>query len=150
MIKIQIDRRSQKVLINTIGLGPIVEKSIHTALFEIGSENVKYAQDLMLEKKTGRIYIIKGEEHQASAPGEAPAILSGDLQRNVDYTVRSSKQMSFGDKSQAGKNPYGKYLEESTIHMESIPHIERTVIDRQKETFNSLVHHSKKGINEIG
>ena len=33
----------------------------------------------MRESKHGRVYIINGQPHQASAPGEAPAVLTGDL-----------------------------------------------------------------------
>lgn len=36
--------------------------------------------------RTGRIYIIRGREHQASAPGEPPALLSGDLRKSITHT----------------------------------------------------------------
>lgn len=36
--------------------------------------------------RTGRIYIIGGITHQASAPGEPPAAFSGNLRRSITHT----------------------------------------------------------------
>lgn len=36
--------------------------------------------------RTGRIYIIKGRPHQASAPGEPPASLTGKLRQSITHT----------------------------------------------------------------
>jgi hypothetical protein len=41
-------------------------------------------KDKMREPKTGRVYIIGGKVHQASAPGEAPAIFSGELINSIE------------------------------------------------------------------
>ena len=144
--KIVLAYKSKKVLVKLYQMEQRNKKAIHDALFEIGKENVKYCQDLMLEKKTGRIYNIKGIEHQASAPGEAPALRSGNLFRSIDYEVRGSSEMEFGDKSQSDKAPYGLFLEEGVPqnNLDPRPHIGRTVEDRQKEALNSFNSHIKK------
>lgn len=36
--------------------------------------------------RTGRIYIIRGKPHQASAPGEPPAPISGKLRQSITHT----------------------------------------------------------------
>lgn len=36
--------------------------------------------------RTGRIYIIKGRPHQASAPGEPPAPITGKLRQSITHT----------------------------------------------------------------
>lgn len=108
--------------------------AIHDALHEIGRENVRYTRALILDRnKTGRVYIINGRRHQASAPGEAPANLSGRLERSVDYVVRGFTQMEFGDQV-----PHGRFLELGTDRIEPRPHLAATVRDRQKENINTL------------
>lgn len=37
-------------------------------------------------KRSGRIYIINGRAHQASAPGEPPASLTGALRQSITHT----------------------------------------------------------------
>ena len=41
-------------------------------------------QNLMEGRKSGNVYIIEGKRHQSSAPGEAPAILTGRLHDSVE------------------------------------------------------------------
>lgn len=111
---------------------------IRKALYEIGSENVKYTRRLLTSgNRTGRVYRFRGRNHRASAPGEAPANRSGRLLRSIDYIVRSHKQMEFGDKVL-----YGKFLELGTSKMEPRPHL-KTTVDKlardAQETLNSWV-----------
>ena len=136
------------ILIKIRKLDDHIKKALHNAFHEIGREHVIHTQNLMAEKKTGRIYIINKEEHQASAPGEAPAIITGALQRNVDYSVRGFSEMEFGDKSQGGKPPIGAYLEEGSpkTNLEPRPHIKRAVEDRKKDTYNTLSQYIIKAI----
>lgn len=69
----------------------------------------------MRKPKTGRIYRIRGRLHRASAPGESPAILTGDLYRRIEprfsdggmqFRINAgkiSKFLEFGTKSKSGK-----------------------------------------------
>ena len=78
--------------------------------------------------------MIKGKLHQASAPGEFPANLSGKLVKGIDYSVRGSNSMEFGDKAK-----HGKYLELGTKNMEPREHIVRTVEERAVNFKNALL-----------
>lgn len=100
--------REVEVLIRNHKL--ITRRGIRMAYFRIGSDLVKEARRLILEgPKTGRIYIIKGVRHQASAPGEAPANLTGLLRRSIAYQQRSGGQMAFGARTE-----YAPWLELGT------------------------------------
>lgn len=112
-------------------------RGVRNALFEIGRESVQHTRGLILdENKNGRFYHIKGAIHQASAPGEAPATLTGTLQKSVKYNVRGSSEVEFGDKVY-----YGKYLEEGTKKMAARPHLAQTVSDRQQNVRLALERH---------
>jgi hypothetical protein len=141
MIKIRADHKNKKVFV-TINQGHAMHKrGIRWGLFAIGRENVKHTRRLILDKnKNGRLYFIRGKIHQASAPGEAPANLSGKLQKSVNYKVRGSSQMEFGDEVY-----YGKFLESpGTKRILPRPHLETTVKDREKDNINILQRHLDK------
>jgi hypothetical protein len=134
MINIRSDHKNKKVFI-TIDQGREMHKrGIRWGLYEIGRENVKHTRKLILDKnKNGKLYFIKGRIHQASAPGEAPANLSGKLQKSVDYNVHGSDQMEFGDKIF-----YGRFLQDGTVKIEPRGHLDKTVKAREKDTINIL------------
>ena len=119
-------KKDRQTMRNVAGSIKAVKRGIRSGLFEIGIENKKHLRGLILDKnKNGRIYHIKGKLHQASAPGEAPANLSGKLQRSVDFNVRGSSEMAFGE-----KEFYGKFLEDGTRKIKPRPHVGRTVKER--------------------
>lgn len=94
---------------------------IEEALYEIGQLDVNEARRLIRTgPKTGRVYIINGRRHRASAPGQPPANRTGVLAKQVDYTVRSYHEMEFGDTNPAF---YGVFLENGTRRMKRRPHL---------------------------
>ena len=62
---------------------PLVGPRIEAALARAVQNSAKAIQDdtkaSMRESKSGRTYIIGGRVHTASAPGESPAVFSGEL-----------------------------------------------------------------------
>jgi len=73
--------------------------------------------EILKKNKTGRIYNVRRgktrRQHRASAKGEAPANLSGNLRASVGYDVKGV-DMSIGYREKSSKgNPvkYGKRLE---------------------------------------
>lgn len=105
--------------------GHQIRQGARIALYNIGKENVRYTR-LIIKKgpKTGRLYRIPGRKrrHRASAPGQAPANLTGALRRSVDFNVRGYDQMEFGDQKM-----YGKFLETGTKKMAARPHLIKAV-----------------------
>lgn len=147
--KIVPDRNNQRIFIKLYRMDELMDHAIHRAFFEIGKKHVDHARDSMQGRKTGRIYKIAGITHQSSAAGESPAIISGALSRHVDYSVTGSSQLEFGDKSQTGKAPYGKYLELGFKMRKKMiaprPHISTAVESNLKNTTVILAKH----INDI-
>jgi len=146
MIEMKSNRGNAKTFNDINKAVANTNKSINTALYKVGNELVHHARKLMDEKKSGRIYKIKGRFHQSSKAGEAPANLSGDLRRSIDYVVHGNNDMTFGYRSQPGKDPYGRYLEFGTNTISKRPNIFRTVADKRLETqriMQSAIHGKK-------
>lgn len=100
--------------------------AIRDSMFDVGSESAKFLKfRLTTGPRTGRRYRIFGRIHQASAPGEFPARLTGKMSRNTAYSVRGTSELEVGIKTFGG-TPYPKFLEEGTRKMERRPFIEPT------------------------
>lgn len=83
--------------------------------------------------KTGRIYYYNGRRYQASAPGEPPAIRSGDLYRNVSPIFSQGGLQARIDPSQ-NDIFYAPWLEEGTTRMEPRPYLNRA-FNRRRQAF---------------
>ena len=100
------------------------QRAVRRAFFVIGHQLVKTAKEQVLKgPKTGRIYRIKRgkryKNHQASAAGESPANLSGELRKSIGFEIKGSEQLEFG--SGRGGVKYARYLEEGTKKMAPRP-----------------------------
>lgn len=89
---------------------------------DVGVTLKKDLKSNMLEKKSGRIYSINGRLHQASAPEERPANLSGRLRKGVGYRAYSWYKMEFGL-----RESYAPFLEMGTRRMKARKPLRRTV-----------------------
>ena len=83
-------------------INKITHKAIRQAAFRSGKELVKHAKTEILKKgnRSGHIYKIRRGSttrlHQASAAGEYPASISGDLWRSLGFEMQGSSSMVFG------------------------------------------------------
>ena len=87
----------------------LVRSGIRAGLREIGGKLKKTAMDgIKNPPKTGNIYIRFGKRHQASAPGEYPANMTGRLRRGITATIENTTTMKFGADA-----PYAVYLQQT-------------------------------------
>ena len=84
--------------------------------------------------KTGRIYRRRGVEHQASAPGEAPASDTGRLANSIRTSYRENGLVGVVSASTA----YAAYLEFGTVKMEPRPFM-RPALARRRESFEATI-----------
>jgi hypothetical protein len=105
----------------------------------IGLEMVEYNRKLIYKgPKTGRLYKIPGRKrkHRASAPGEAPANLSGALAKSIGYEITPANEMAFGSRSKddsKGGVAYGGWLDGGTKRIKPRPHVSRTAAKFEPE-----------------
>lgn len=109
MFEFKADPRNLKVVIKIQKQAGDQKKAIRKAFYEIGKRLVAATNKAILKKpKHGKTYIIKGRKHTASAPGEAPANLTGNLRKSLDFEVRGSSQMLFGVQESFGNRKSGQ------------------------------------------
>jgi len=142
MIQVIGKVQNRKVLGRLLKLELMTKRKIRHALFEVGQEHVKEIRASMAEKKSGRVYKINGASHIASAPGEAPAIRTMDLQRSVYYKVHGWNQLEIG-----AKEAYARYLELGTFRggiplMEPRQFILPSIQDQSRNTYNTLLKYN--------
>lgn len=88
---------------------------------------VEAAQKILLsEPGSGRIYRRRGVVHQASAPGQPPAVDTGLLRASISHQVSEDADGLYAEIG-SGANPaapgvkYAIYLEDGTRHMAPRP-----------------------------
>ena len=114
---------SQKIIAQIQGHANITKNAVRKAFHDIGKQLQKTANDEILHgSKTGRIYKIRGRRHQASAPGESWANLTGKARRSINFKVSGSDKLYFG-----ASKKYVKFLELGTVNMESRPTLSASI-----------------------
>lgn len=118
----------------------LTRQGIRRAMYESGKDLVATSRALVADRnKTGQLYKVnvgfggqllrRPRIHQASAPGEAPARLSGTLNRSTDFFVRGTTELFFG-----ARPAYAPFLElknklNRPFLRPSITQNERNIID---------------------
>ena len=121
------------------------------AFYRIGKQLTKEARRSIIQgPKTGKLYRIarRRRRHRASAPGEPPANLFGNLQKSVDFIVKGSKEMEFG----AGDNvtvPYARRLELGDDNIAERPYLIRAINEKEKQTEKIFQDELKKRLDRL-
>jgi len=123
MITIEGGTGNDKIKLQIGKLNDDTKQAIRLAYHDIGKDLMVEARRLINEKpKHGKKYItkigIKGKvlkrgakKYTSSAPGEAPAVITGELRKSINFTVGGWKRMEFGIDLKHGNAPYAHYLE---------------------------------------
>lgn len=131
------------------------ESAIRKAWYFIGKDLRNDARKYILQgPKSGKIYTVfkngRPVQHQASAPGESPANLTGLLRSSIDFLVRGFRNLEFGSSA-----PYAKYLDGSgsTQFPDSTdlnrPFLKRAIIANQQNAINHFGSEIQKAINRL-
>lgn len=133
------------------------KNAIRKAFYFVGKDLRKSARNSIIRgpQRTGRLYIIHKnnirKRHRASAPGQPPANLTGNLQKSIIFQVRGYTQLSFGVSNQnsvsIGRNrkrlaEYGKILEEGGQRIKKRPFL-RPAYEENK---SDIIQHIEREI----
>jgi len=139
-----VTTKNLKHLSDELAIISNVRESIRLGFQTLGKQLQTKARNAIYNPpKTGRIYIYKGNYHQASAPGEAPANRSGRLARGVLFVARPT-ELKFGYTT-----PYGLFLERGTRKMKPRPNIEKTARAAEKDAQNFIRSAMRTNIRRI-
>jgi hypothetical protein len=124
--------------------------AIRSAFYNFGKDLKQESRRLIKEPpKTGRIYVLRigGKRivHQASAPGEAPANLTGKLRASVNYNVSRANEIRFGAGSE-GDVEYAKTLELGDSRIKKRPYLLPSINKNEKLAYEHLRTALKKGL----
>lgn len=151
----EITSASKKVLDRTKNMDRNMRTSIRKGFYFIGKDLVKDASRKILEKpKTGITRIVqRGKtrrrvKHTASAPGEAPANLSGALRRSLGFNIQGSSQLEFGAGKDGSDVIYARALEKgfSPRNLKPRPYLQVTIKENFRNMSKHLEDNIKKGI----
>lgn len=154
-MKIIEDPNNRAVYLKVGAITKDTRRGIRQAYYKIGKDLKAYAAKKIKEgPKTGIKYVIYGgfkthvffdntkrtkKIHQASAPGEFPARLSGGLIRSLGFAVSGWTQLEFGADA-----PYAKALEEGDDRVKARPYLKPSL----KATEGSAVTHFETEIKK--
>jgi hypothetical protein len=119
---------------------------IELALWRSGKDiQGEFNRQVLAKGKTGRIYIrrIKGgarRRHQASAPGETPANITGKYRRGFGFNVDGAHQLRIGVEAigTGSDSKYPLYLEVGTSRMEARPGLRNAVRASERDILRNL------------
>ena len=124
------------------------KEGIRRGLLDVGPEIEREVVRLIKSPpKTGRLYLRGGRIHQASAPGEAPANLTGTLAESVSFEVSSPTQLIIGDRARIAD--YGGYLEFGTSRMAPRPHLKPGALSKAREVEQAVVRGVARELGKI-
>lgn len=133
MIKCIVDTKSLKNNQKTYDACVVAKESIINSFYQHGKSVEILARNKILEPpKTGNIYYIHElkRNHQASAPGQAPANMLGNLQKSLTYAVGPS-EMYFGSSDKYYDVYYAKDLELGNDRIKPRPYLKPSIRETQ-------------------
>ena len=132
----------EKALCNT-------KEGIRRGLLDVAPEiEREVVRRIKSPPKTGRLYSFNGRIHQASAPGEAPADLTGQLAESVGSEVTSPTQLVIGDDISA---PHGEWMEFGTTdgRIAPRPHLKPAALSKAREVEQAINRGVKRELGKI-
>lgn len=139
--------RNKEIILEFKNTGKNAEIGLRQGLHRLGNLLTKRARKLIRKgPKTGRFYRIKGRKrlHRASAPGQPPANLFGNLARSIGYQI-IGRDMYFetrgnenGQPVQPGGVSYGRWLDSDEGVIKRRPFLSRTVREFENTANNIL------------
>lgn len=145
MIKVRPDTQNQKVELSLGNLKQLTNRGIRQGFYFLGRDLMKTSQKGIKDPpKTGRIYKIRSargrrKNHQASAAGEYPANLTGELRKGVRFEVQGNSRLVFGAQAE-----HGPYLELGTRKMAERPFLKKSVLSNQRNAKKHFVREIRR------
>lgn len=100
--------------------------NIRNAFVDTGERAVNALHEIITTgERSGRSYIRNGQHHVASAPGEAPANMTGRLANSFDCLVTDNELSVYSTATSDSGANYAVYLEEGTSKMAPRPYFKR-------------------------
>ena len=141
--------------ININNLDKLTNQGIRKGFYFAGKGLVQEAKKLINNKpKSGRIYIItqglggktlkNPRSHRASAPNEAPAVITGNLRQSITFIVHNYNMLEFGSENVE----YAAELENGSTKIRKRPFLKPAILNKNKNNTLYLRNNILKLINK--
>ena len=148
-VKFIEQRQNDRIEDRINGIEKLTKRGIRQARFKVGHGLIDAAsREILKGSKTGRIYIRRDRtgrrrRHQASAPGETHANLSGDLRKSLSFQIRGADSMEFGYGVSSVKTapPYAEWVEFGSKRMKARPSLRNAI---RAEQGNTIQHFERE------
>ncbi len=149
-VRFTASRGNDRVFGRIEGLEKLTRKGIRQGMARAGQTLIAVAsREILKGPKTGRIYIRRDSigrrrRHQASAPGETHANLTGTLRRSLSFQKHGATELEFGYGVSSGKSApdYARFVEFGTTKMKARPSLRNTLNSQQ----GNLTQHFEREI----
>ena len=114
-LDIKSDSNSFKFVDSAENIATNTHFGIEKAFWQSGKDiTAEFSKQVLAKNKTGRLYVIRGRKHRASAPLETPANLTGNYRKSVGFKVNqgTTPQLTIGNSAE-----YAGFLELGTSRM---------------------------------
>jgi hypothetical protein len=172
-ISLIVDPNNRKAEIQIKNIIRYSKTGIRRGFYYLGKDFVSESKKLIRKKpKTGRTYkirkVIGGRlvRHVASAPGEAPARITGALLNSLDFDVQGSDRMEFGSKRKTQyiqraigsgftvkgirktQVEYPRFLELGTSKMAKRPYLLPSIKNNERNAREHFTREIKKALSK--
>lgn len=146
IFKIHTPRKVDEIKNFTNSLHPAIRRGLRLGLNETGRALTKYTRQKMRSGPfTGRSYKVNNRNHRASATGEFPHRISGNLSRSMNYKTFGSSRLEYGSTAR-----YSKFLEDGTRKMGARKFLKQSVKEFDKQTEVNLIKRVNIEIKKTG
>lgn len=120
-----------------------IRQMVMQTLLAVGNDVRNVAIKSMTGKKTGRIYRRRTVSHQASAPGQAPAVDTGRLRGSIDVDTSRISALVVTIRAQT---EYAEHLEFGTSRMAARPYMRPALAKATKSLDRDIARAIKRAV----
>tara|TARA_R110000796_G_scaffold204914_1_gene320977 strand:- start:82 stop:582 length:501 start_codon:yes stop_codon:yes gene_type:complete len=160
MFKLIEDPQNKKVMMANAKLPNHISKGIRKGAYISGKALVAELRSDMNRSKSGKTYKVttgiggkvlkKPRLHRASSSSEAPAVISGEFRKSVDFLVRGNRTLEFGSGNEDLAKDYARVLELGSDKMAARKPLGRTVKKLENQVKTNLAREVNKQIKAAG
>ena len=160
MFKLIEDPQNKKVMMANAKLPNHISKGIRKGAYISGKALVAELRSDMNRSKSGKTYMVstgiggkvlkKPRLHRASSSSEAPAVISGEFRKSVDFLVRGNRTLEFGSGNEDLAKDYARVLELGSDKMAARKPLGRTVKKLENQVKTNLAREVNKQIKAAG
>lgn len=134
-----------KVILDLGAIDKMTDRAAENGLRSaLGEGETILKRNILAQEGTGRIYTRGGRKHQASAPGQAPALDTGNLRANTNANPALREEGTDLVGEIVSNTEYSEALERGTERMAARPFLGTLGTDHRPELQRAFIEGAKR------